>query len=251
MAKLLRKEEHYMIRVENLSKRYGDFTAVYNVSFQVEKGEIVGFLGPNGAGKTTTMRILTGYMPASEGTVTIAGFDVFDDDLEVKQRIGYLPEHPPVYNDMSVRSYLQFVSKIRGIPRSERSEAVDRVIERCGLKDVNGWIIGKLSKGFKQRVGLAQALVHNPEVLVLDEPTIGLDPRQIREIRELIKDLAGEHTVVLSTHILPEVEMICERVLIIDMGRIVADDSLKQLTLEMSLEEVFLKATQIGWEESA
>ena len=238
-----------MIRVENLCKRYGDFTAVHDVSFQVKKGEIVGFLGPNGAGKTTTMRMLTGYMPASQGTITIAGFDVFAEDLEVKQRIGYLPEHPPVYNDMSVRGYLKFISKVRAIPRPDRSGAVDRVIERCGLDEVSGRIIGKLSKGFKQRVGLAQALVHNPEVLVLDEPTIGLDPRQILQIRELIKELAGDHTVVLSTHILPEVEMICERVLIIDMGRIVIDGNLSQLTQEDSLEKVFLKATQMDREE--
>ena len=240
-----------MIRVENLCKRYGDFTAVHNISFQVEKGEIVGFLGPNGAGKTTTMRILTGYMPASEGTVKVAGFDVFEEDLEVKKRVGYLPEHPPVYNDMTVRGYLNFVSKIRGLSRAVRSGAVDRVIERCSLDGVRDKIIGKLSKGFKQRVGLAQALVHNPDVLVLDEPTIGLDPRQIREIRSLIHELAGDHTVILSTHILTEVEMICERLLIIDMGRVVLDGNLAALTQDSSLEEVFLKATQMDREVSA
>jgi ABC-2 type transport system ATP-binding protein len=232
-----------MIEVEGLTKRYGDVTAVENVSFRVNKGEIVGFLGPNGAGKTTTMRIITGYLPATRGTVSVAGFDVFRDGMKAKKKIGYLPEHPPVYTDMSVESYLQFVAKIKGVPRGQRSTAIRGVMERCGIADVRETIIGKLSKGYKQRVGLAQAMVHDPEVLILDEPTIGLDPKQIIEIRQLIKSLAGDHTIILSTHILPEVSMICERVLIIDQGRIVADDTLEKLTASMSLENVFLKLT--------
>ena len=232
-----------MIKVEGLTKRYGDVTAVEDISFQVEKGEIVGFLGPNGAGKTTTMRIITGYLPSTEGTVTVSGFDIFDKPMEVKKRIGYLPEHPPVYGDMTVEGYLKFVAKIRGVPRSGRGDAMDRAVTRCGLKEARGTIIGKLSKGYKQRVGLAQAMIHDPEVLILDEPTIGLDPKQIIEIRELVKSLAGEQTIILSTHILPEVTMICQRCLIIDQGRIVADDSLESLTAQESLESVFLKLT--------
>jgi ABC-2 type transport system ATP-binding protein len=233
-----------MIEVEGLTKRYGDFTAIENISFRVEKGEIVAFLGPNGAGKTTTMRVITGFLPATEGTVAVAGFDIFQKPMEVKKRIGYLPEHPPVYNDMTVGEYLRFVAKIKGVPRSDRESAMDRVLQRCGLKDVTETIIGKLSKGYKQRVGLAQAMIHDPAVLILDEPTIGLDPKQIIEIRELIKSLAGEHTIILSTHILQEVSMICQRVLIIHQGRIVADDSLENLTAEESLENVFLKHTR-------
>jgi ABC-2 type transport system ATP-binding protein len=232
-----------MIRVEGLTKRYGDVTAVEDISFQVKKGEIVGFLGPNGAGKTTTMRMITGYLPSTDGTVTVSGFDIFEKPMEVKKRIGYLPEHPPVYGDMTVEGYLKFVAKIRGVPRSGRAEAMDRVITRCGLKEAGDTIIGKLSKGYKQRVGLAQAMIHDPEVLILDEPTIGLDPKQIIEIRELIKSLAGEQTIILSTHILPEVTMICQRCLIIDRGRIVADDSMENLTAQESLESVFLKLT--------
>ena len=232
-----------MIKVEGLTKRYGDVMAIEDLSFQVRKGEIVGFLGPNGAGKTTTMRIITGFLPSTEGTVSVSGYDIFEKPLEVKKRIGYLPEHPPVYADMTVAGYLKFVAKIKGVPRSGRAESMDRVIKRCGLKEVRNTIIGKLSKGYRQRVGLAQAMIHDPEVLVLDEPTIGLDPKQIIEIRELIKALAGEHTIILSTHILPEVTMICQRCLIIDQGRIVADDSLANLTAQESLESVFLKLT--------
>ncbi len=232
-----------MIKVEGLTKRYGDVTAIEDISFQVEKGEIVGFLGPNGAGKTTTMRIITGFLPSTDGTATVAGHDIFEKPMEVKKRIGYLPEHPPVYADMTVTGYLKFVSKIKGVPRSARADAIDRMVERCGLKDVRKKIIGKLSKGYRQRVGLAQAMIHDPEVLILDEPTIGLDPKQIIEIRELVKSLAGEQTIILSTHILPEVTMICQRCLIIDRGRIVADDSLEALTAQGSLESVFLKLT--------
>ncbi len=232
-----------MIKVEGLTKRYGDVTAIEDLSFCVEKGEIVGFLGPNGAGKTTTMRIVTGFLASTDGTVTVSGYDIFEKPIEAKKRIGYLPEQPPLYADMTVGGYLKFVSKIRGVPRSGRAEAIDRVVERCGLKEARKTIIGKLSKGYRQRVGLAQAMIHEPDVLILDEPTIGLDPKQIIEIRELVKALAGEQTIILSTHILPEVMMICQRCLIIDRGRIVADDSLAALTAEESLESVFLKLT--------
>lgn len=218
-----------MIEVDHLTKRYGPATAVKDISFRVEKGEIVGFLGPNGAGKTTTMRILTCYMPATEGIVRIAGFDVFRHPLEVKRRIGYLPEHPPVYMDMKVRSYLEFVSKIKGVPKENRKVQVNEAMERCGIADRAGQLIGQLSKGYRQRVGIAQAILHNPEVIVLDEPTIGLDPNQIREIRHLIKSLGRDHTVILSTHILPEVEMACDRVIIINKGQIVAVDTPENL----------------------
>lgn len=232
-----------MIKVEGLTKRYGDVTAIEDLSFCVGKGEIVGFLGPNGAGKTTTMRIVTGFLASTDGTVTVSGHDIFAKPIEAKKRIGYLPEQPPLYGDMTVAGYLKFVSKIKGVPRSGRPEAIDRVVERCGLKNVRRTIIGKLSKGYRQRVGLAQAMVHDPEILILDEPTIGLDPKQIIEIRELVKALAGEQTIILSTHILPEVMMICQRCLIIDRGRIVVDDSLEALTAQESLESVFLKLT--------
>ena len=232
-----------MIKVEGLTKRYGDVTAIEDLSFQVEKGEIVGFLGPNGAGKTTTMRIITGFLPSTDGMVSVSGHDIFEKPMEVKKKIGYLPEHPPLYADMTVAGYLKFVSKIKGVPRSARADAIDRMVQRCGLKDVRKKIIGKLSKGYRQRVGLAQAMIHDPEVLILDEPTIGLDPKQIIEIRELVKSLAGDQTIILSTHILPEVTMICQRCLIIDQGRIVADDSLEALTAQGSLESVFLKLT--------
>jgi ABC-2 type transport system ATP-binding protein len=232
-----------MIKVEGLTKRYGDVTAIEDLSFQVEKGEIVGFLGPNGAGKTTTMRIITGFLPSTDGTVSVSGHDIFEKPMEVKKKIGYLPEHPPLYADMTVAGYLRFVSKIKGVPRSARADAIDRMVERCGLKDVRKKIIGKLSKGYRQRVGLAQAMIHDPQVLILDEPTIGLDPKQIMEIRELVKSLAGDHTIILSTHILPEVTMVCQRCLVINQGRIVADDSLEALTAQGSLESVFLKLT--------
>jgi ABC-2 type transport system ATP-binding protein len=203
------------------------------MSFQVEKGEILGFLGPNGAGKTTTMRIITGYMPASEGTVRVDGYDVFDNPLDVRRRIGYLPENPPLYLEMTVTGYLRFVAKIKGVPKDKIHQEVARVMERASVADVKERIIAKLSKGYKQRVGIAQALLNDPPVLILDEPTIGLDPKQIHEVRELVKDLAGQHTVVLSTHILPEVEQTCHRVIIIDRGKIVAVDTPQNLRLQL------------------
>ena len=217
-----------MIQVEGLTKYYGNVLALDQVSFQVAEGEILGFLGPNGAGKTTTMRILTGYMPPNGGSAKIAGFDVLEQSLDVRRRVGYLPETVPLYREMTVRGYLDFMASIHDL--DHRSAAIDRVLEMCGIGDVRDTLIFKLSKGYRQRVGLAQALVHDPEVLVLDEPTIGLDPRQIIAVRELIKSLGGERTVILSTHILPEVSEICERVLIINRGRIVAEDSPDHLT---------------------
>ena len=218
-----------MITVENLTKRYNTKTAIEGMNFTVEKGEILGFLGPNGAGKTTTMRIITGYMPATEGTVRVDGFDVFEKPLEVRRRIGYLPENPPLYMEMTVTSYLRFVAKIKGVHSSNLNNEVLRVMEKVNIVDVKDRIIAKLSKGYKQRVGIAQALLNDPPVLVLDEPTIGLDPKQIHEVRELIKELAGKHTMVLSTHILPEVEQTCNRVIIIDKGKIVAVDTPQNL----------------------
>ena len=218
-----------MIAVENLSKRYPAKTAIDNVSFQVQKGEILGFLGPNGAGKTTTMRIITGYMPATEGKVRVDGFDVAEQPLEVRKRIGYLPENPPLYPEMTVVGYLRFVAKIKGVGSANLGGEVNRVMGKVNITDVQDRIISKLSKGYKQRVGIAQALLNDPPVLVLDEPTIGLDPKQIHEVRELVKSLAGNHTVVLSTHILPEVEQTCHRVIIIDRGKIVAVDTPQNL----------------------
>jgi ABC-2 type transport system ATP-binding protein len=214
-----------VIEVQHLTKRYGRITAVDDVSFRVERGEILGFLGPNGAGKTTTMRILTGYMPATEGRATVAGFDVFDQPVEAKRRTGYLPETPPLYPDMSVAEYLSFVAKIKGVPAADRKRRVQEVMARTSVDDMAGRLCSKLSKGYRQRVGLAQALIHNPDVLILDEPTAGLDPKQINETRRLIKDLAGDHTIILSTHILPEVEQTCQRVVIINKGRVVAVDT--------------------------
>jgi ABC-2 type transport system ATP-binding protein len=219
-----------VIEVQNLTKRYGRFTAVDGVSFRVEKGEILGFLGPNGAGKTTTMRILTGYMPATEGKAAIAGFDVFDQPLEAKARTGYLPETPPLYPEMTVREYLLFVARIKGVASKAVRAQVDTAMEKARVADVANRHCGKLSKGYKQRVGLAQAILHNPEVLILDEPTAGLDPKQIMETRDLIKGLAGSHTIVLSTHILPEVSQTCQRVVIINKGRVVAVDTPTNLT---------------------
>jgi ABC-2 type transport system ATP-binding protein len=218
-----------VIEVDHLSKRYGPFTAVDDVSFRVESGQILGFLGPNGAGKTTTMRIITGYMPATSGKATVAGFDVFEQPIEAKQRTGYLPETPPLYPDMTVREYLTFVAKIKGV-RSHVRDRVDEVMKRTWVADMADRHCAKLSKGYKQRVGLAQAIIHNPDVLVLDEPTAGLDPKQIIETRQLIRDLAGTHTIVLSTHILPEVSQTCQRVVIINKGRVVAVDSPDNLT---------------------
>jgi len=214
-----------MIEVEGLTKRYGRATAVDGVTFKVEKGEILGFLGPNGAGKTTTMRILTCYLPPTEGAARVAGHDVFSQPMEVKKRVGYLPETPPLYPDMEVRDYLDFCAKIKGVPARERRTRVSDAIEKCRVGDVRDKLIAKLSKGYRQRVGLAQAILHNPDVLILDEPTAGLDPKQIIETRDLIRGLGGSHTVVLSTHILPEVSMTCGRVVIINKGRVVAEDT--------------------------
>ena len=218
-----------MIEVQNLSKKYGPFTAVDDVSFRAESGEILGFLGPNGAGKTTTMRIITGYMPATHGKASVAGFDVFEQPLEAKRRTGYLPETPPLYPDMTVKEYLRFVAKIKGV-HANVNDRVDAVMKKTWVADMANRHCGRLSKGYKQRVGLAQALIHEPEVLVLDEPTAGLDPKQIIETRQLIRELAGSHTIVLSTHILPEVAQTCHKVVIINKGKVVATDSPEALT---------------------
>jgi ABC-2 type transport system ATP-binding protein len=222
-----------VIEVQHLTKRYGRFTAVDDVSFRVERGEILGFLGPNGAGKTTTMRILTGYMPASEGKAFVAGFDVFDQPVEAKRRTGYLPETPPLYPDMTVLDYLTFVAKIKGVPPAERRQRIGAIMERTRVQDMANRLCARLSKGYRQRVGLAQALIHNPDVLILDEPTAGLDPKQIIETRELIKGLAGDHTIILSTHILPEVSQTCQRIVIINKGRVVAVDTPDNLTARL------------------
>jgi ABC-2 type transport system ATP-binding protein len=222
-----------MIEVQNLTKRYGPFTAVDDVSFRAERGEILGFLGPNGAGKTTTMRVLTGYMPPTEGKAIVAGFDVLDHPIDAKRRTGYLPETPPLYPDMTVGDYLAFCARIKGVPRSERASRVASAMERTRVADRANRYCGTLSKGYRQRVGLAQALLHNPEVLILDEPTAGLDPKQIIETRQLIKALGGDHTVILSTHILPEVSQTCHRVVIINKGRVVAVDTPDNLTTRL------------------
>lgn len=218
-----------MIKVADVTKRYGPKTAVKNISFEVKRGEIVGFLGPNGAGKTTTMRILTGFLPPTSGTAEVGGFDVREDPLEVKRRIGYLPESPPLYPEMEVGDYLRFVARIKAIPKRDISRRIDCALDRTASGSVRDTLIGKLSKGYRQRVGLAQALIHSPEVLVLDEPTSGLDPKQIIEVRRLIRALAGEHTIILSTHILPEVSDTCSRVIIINEGRIEASDTPENL----------------------
>jgi ABC-2 type transport system ATP-binding protein len=219
-----------MIQVEGLTKRYARHLAVDNISFSVNKGDIVGFLGPNGAGKTTTMRVLTCFMPPSSGTASVAGFDVFEKPMEVKKRIGYLPETPPLYPEMEVGDYLRFVGKLKGVPPGDLEKRIDEVAERCAIGAEKTKLISKLSKGYRQRVGLAQAIIHNPDVLILDEPTSGLDPKQIIETRELIKSLAGEHTIILSTHILPEVEAVCQKVIIINKGKVVKTDSVENLT---------------------
>jgi len=218
-----------MITVNQLTKRYARNTAVDHISFEVGKGQIVGFLGPNGAGKTTTMRMLTCFMPPTSGTATVAGFDVLDKSLEVRRHIGYLPETPPLYPEMRTSEYLTFVGKIKGLREPELAKRVGYVLERCAVTDVRDKVLGKLSKGYRQRVGLAQAIIHNPDVLILDEPTAGLDPKQINETRDLIKGLAGDHTIILSTHILPEVEQTCQQVIIINKGRLVATDSVGNL----------------------
>ena len=239
-----------MIEARRLSKRYADVVAVDDVSFTIGKGEVVGFLGPNGAGKTTTMRMLTGFLPPSDGTALIAGHDIFEDPLAARRAVGYLPETPPLYPEMSVASYVGYVAKIKDVPRARRRDAVDRALERCGLTGVSRRVIGTLSKGFRQRVGLAQAIVHDPAVLILDEPTVGLDPLQIREIRALIAALAApeqgeaQHTVILSTHILPEVEAICRRVILIHQGRKAVDAPLAELTAGgHTLDELFARET--------
>ena len=223
-----------MIEVEHLSKTYGSTPAINDVTFNVEPGEILGFLGPNGAGKTTTMRILAGYLPATEGKARIAGFDVNNDSLAVRQRIGYLPETPPLYPEMTVEGFLHFVTRIKGIPAGDRAQKVTAAITRCNLEDKRKVIIRKLSKGYRQRVGIAQAIVHDPPAIILDEPTVGLDPRQIIEVRNLIKSLAGTHTIILSTHILPEVSMTCSRVAIINRGKLVATNTPENLMTQLA-----------------
>ncbi|MEM7413379.1 MAG: ABC transporter ATP-binding protein [Myxococcota bacterium] len=238
-----------MIEAKNLSKRYGDIVAVGDVSFEIGRGEVVGFLGPNGAGKTTTMRMLTGFLPPTEGSVRIAGHDIFEAPLEARRAIGYLPETPPVYPEMTVASYVDYVARIKDVPRAERKGAVERALERCGLADVGLRVIGSLSKGYRQRVGLAQAIVHDPKVLILDEPTVGLDPIQIGEIRALIASLASgegdeQQTVILSTHILPEVEAICRRIVMINRGQKTVDAPLAELTRDgQGLEQLFARET--------
>lgn len=219
-----------MIKVDGLTKRYARNLAVDHISFEVEKGQIVGFLGPNGAGKTTTMRILTCFLPPTEGSAQVAGFDVLEKPLEIKKRIGYLPETPPLYPEMEVHEYLNFVGKLKGLRGAELTKRVGEVSERCSVAEMRNRLISKLSKGYRQRVGLAQAIIHNPDVLILDEPTAGLDPKQIMDTRDLIRSLAGDHTIILSTHILPEVEATCERVIIINRGKLVATDTVKNLT---------------------
>jgi ABC-2 type transport system ATP-binding protein len=222
-----------VIEVNELTRYYGQKRAISNVSFKVKKGEILGLLGPNAAGKTTTMRILTCYMPPTSGTATVAGYDIFEQSMQVRQITGYLPENPPLYTDLVVKDYLKFVAQIKGVDRSKINKEIDTVVEKASIGEVQNRVIGKLSKGFKQRVGLAQSLINNPDVVILDEPTVGLDPKQIIEIRELIKNLKGDHTVILSSHILPEVEQTCERVVIISDGIVVAEDSPQNLTSRM------------------
>ena len=236
-----------MIEVQHLTKRYGPVTAVDDVSFTVERGEILGFLGPNGAGKTTTMRVLTGYMPPTGGKAIVAGYDVFEQPIEAKRRTGYLPETPPLYPDMTVREYLTFVSKIKGVARADRKARVDEMMRKTHISDMANRHCGKLSKGYRQRVGLAQALMHNPEVLILDEPTAGLDPKQIIETRQLIRGLAGDHTIILSTHILPEVSQTCQRVVIINHGKVVAVDTPEKLTSRLrGSETMYLQVDAAG-----
>ncbi len=233
-----------MIEVKNLVKKYGDFSAVRGLTFDVPKGQILGLLGPNGAGKSTTMKILSAFMPATSGEVKVAGFDVFEEPMEVKKRVGYLPEQPPLYLEMRVREYIDYVADLKLVPKEKKKERIDYVIEHCGLKENSTRIIATLSKGYRQRVGIAQALVHDPEVVILDEPTVGLDPVQIVEIRNLIKGLAGTHTVILSTHILPEVVMTCQKVILINHGKIMVNDTVENLTAGGggdSLEKAYLK----------
>lgn len=223
-----------ILEIKDLTKNYGPHRAIDSLSFQVNKGEVIGFLGPNGAGKTTTMKIITGFMAPSSGVAKIAGYDVFESPIEVKKRIGYLPETPPVYGDMSIESYLKFVAQLKGVEKSRIPKLVERAIEKTHLGSERKRLIQNLSKGYRQRVGISQALVSDPEVLILDEPTVGLDPRQVAEVRALIKELAGEHTIILSTHILPEVQASCQRIIIINKGRIVAEDSIDRLQQRMT-----------------
>src|SRR5688572_9410865 len=249
--------DRLMIQVDNLTKRYIGHVAVDEVSFQVERGEIVGLLGPNGAGKTTIMRVLSCYMPASSGTVRVAGYDVFTQADEVRRRIGYMPENNPLHQEMRVREFLKFRARLKGLSIRRSRERVDVVLQQCGLTDVQKKIIGHLSKGYRQRVGLADALVHEPELIILDEPTIGLDPNQIRSVRQLIKDLGRTHTVLISTHILPEVEMTCSRVLIMRRGKVLVADTTENLQKTMSQGQIVaeiaapLDALQRCWEEFA
>jgi ABC-2 type transport system ATP-binding protein len=235
-----------LIVADRLTKVYPGKRAIEDVSFEVRAGEIVGFLGPNGAGKSTTMRILTCFQPATEGTARVAGFDVFEQSAEVKRRIGYLPEAPPIYPDMRVREYLDFVARIKGVARSAQRSHVDSAIERCGLGDVQHRLTGKLSKGYRQRVGLAQAILHAPPILILDEPTSGLDPKQVVDVRRLIRELAGEHTIILSTHILPEVSMTCERVIVINRGRIALSADLRELASQSTEHETLQLELVVG-----
>jgi ABC-2 type transport system ATP-binding protein len=232
-----------MIEVKKLTKAYGSHQALKGLSFKVAKGEVVGLLGPNGAGKSTTMKILSAFMPATSGEIVVAGHNVVDEPLEVKRKVGYLPEHPPLYTELRVKEYLEYVASLKQVPRAERAKRVEFVLDKCGLLPRQQQIIGTLSKGYQQRVGIAQALVHNPEVVILDEPTVGLDPIQIVEIRHLIKSLATSHTVILSTHILPEVVMTCNRVLLINRGQILVDGSVASLTESSgeSLEQAYLR----------
>ena len=239
-----------MIEVAHLHKRYGDLSAVQDVSFTTVPGQILGFLGPNGAGKTTTMRVITGFIPATSGTVRVEGFDVFEQSAEVRRRIGYLPENPPLYSDMLVIPYLRFAAKLRGMKRSDIDPGIDRVLEACGLTKVSGRLLGHLSKGFRQRVGLAQALIHDPKVLILDEPTNGLDPGQIDEMLQFIRSLAPNRTIVLSTHILAQVVAVCEKVVIISDGRIVVEDLLMNLTRDQRLDDAYKRAIAGGHREA-
>jgi ABC-2 type transport system ATP-binding protein len=231
-----------MIEVANLSKSYGDYTAVSDVSFSATRGQIVGFLGPNGAGKTTTIRMLATYLPPSAGTASIAGYDIVSQADEVRKRIGYLPENPPLYPEMTVREYLKFIAEIKGVRRAGMADRIDQVMEQCFISDVRNKLCQHLSRGYRQRVGLAQAIIHEPEVIILDEPTSGLDPKQIIEIRQLIRSLGETHTVLLSTHILPEVSMVCNKVVIINRGKVVIESMLNQLTKEKDLEQIFLES---------
>src|SRR5579884_541580 len=240
-----------MIEVMHLGKRYGEVVAIDDVNFTVAKGEILAFLGPNGAGKTTTMRILTCFMPATSGTAKVAGYDIFEAPMEVKRRIGYLPDNPPVYPEMTVSEFLQFVAKIKGVPKNKIKAALASALEKCSIGDVSRRLIGNLSRGYRQRVGLAQAIIHNPDVLILDEPTVGLDPKQIIEIRELIKGLGGEHTVILSSHILPEVTATCQRIIVINKGRIVAEDTLERLTTRLKKGLIYSLQVKNGTQEGA